>query len=252
MVVAALRGALAFLTRLPVGTRNGDWAAFTETPLAFPLGGYVVGFLVALPLLGAFVGLPALSVAVAYVFVVYAVTGVNHVDGLADLGDAAAVHGSAGERREVLVDTNAGVGAVLSVAVVVIGLALGAYAALSLPAVHAFGLVVAADVGAKFGMAAVACFGEATHEGLGQAFTRNAGPALVLGPAVATVPAALLTFPSPAALAGLIAAATVAGLVVRWSEARLGGVSGDAFGAANELGRVAAIHAGVVVVWIQV
>lgn len=251
MVVAAVRGAIAFLTRLPVGTREGDWTAFTETPIAFPLAGYVVGFLVAVPLLGSFVGVPAVPIAIAYVFAVYGVTGVNHVDGLADVGDAAAVHGSAQERREVLLDTDAGVGAVLSVTVVVVGLALGAYAAVSLPADHAVGLVVAAEVGAKFGMAAVACFGEATHEGLGQAFTRNADPALVLGPAVATVPAALLTFPSPAALAGLIAAATVAGLVVRWSEANLGGVSGDAFGAANEVGRVAAIHAGVVV-WVLV
>lgn len=246
--IAAVRGALAFLTRLPVGTREGDWSAFTETPLAFPLAGYAVGVLVSLPLLGLFVGVPALPVVAAYLFAVYLVTGVNHIDGVADVADAAAVHGSREERRAVLTDTDAGVGAVLAVTLVVVALALGAYAVTDwLVPIRAFGLVVAAEVGAKLGMVTVACLGEATHEGLGQSFTRNADRALLLGPAVVAAPAALLTFASPAALAALVAAPTVAWLVVRWAEVRLGGVSGDAFGAANELGRVAAIHAGVVV-----
>lgn len=251
MVVDALRGALGFLTRVPVGHDDGDWAAFAETPLAFPLAGYAVGVLVAVPFLGLFAGVTWLTVAAAYLFAVYLVTGVNHVDGVADLGDAAAVHGSARERREVLKDTDAGVGAVLAVVLVVAGLALGALGVASLPAPRAFGLVVAAEVGAKLGMAAVACLGEATHEGLGSEFTRNADPALLLGPVVAAAPAALLTFPSPAALAALIGALVTAVLVVRWATAALGGVSGDAFGAANELGRVAAIHAGVVA-WVLV
>lgn len=250
MVVAAVRGALAFLTRLPVAHRPEDWAAFTATPLAFPVAGYVVGGLLALPLLGLFVGVPSLTVTVAYLVAVYLVTGVNHLDGVADLADAAAVHGSIEERRGVLKDTEVGVGAALGVALVVVGLALGVYGASSVPAVVAVGLVVAAEVGAKLGMAAVACLGQATHEGLGREFTRSADPALLLGPIVVAAPAAVLTFPSPAGLAALVAALLTAVGVVRWATATLGGVGGDAFGAANELSRVAAIHAGIVV-WVS-
>lgn len=251
MVVAAVRGALGFLTRVPVEHDDGDWTAFTETPLSFPLAGYGVGVLVAFPLLGLFVGVPSLTVAVAYLLAVYLVTGVNHVDGVADFGDAAAVHGPPEDRREVLKDTDAGVGAVLAVALVVAGLVLGALGATSLPAPRAFGLVVAAEVGAKLGMAAVACLGGAAHEGMGSAFTRNADPPLLLGPVVVAAPAALLTVPSPAALAALVGAFGTAVAVVQWADATLGGVSGDAFGAANELGRLVALHAGVVV-WVLV
>lgn len=258
MLVAAVRGAVGFLTRLPVAQREGDWSAFAETPLAFPLAGYLVGGLVAIPMLGLFLNVPALTVAPAYVVAVYLLTGVNHVDGLADVGDAAAVHGTPSERRSVLTDTDAGVGAVVAVAVVVTGLALGAYAVSILSAVHAIGLVVASEVGAKLGMATVACLGEANHAGMGREFTRNADPALLLGPAVVAVPAALLplavTGAVPALASGLsalVAGPFVAVLLVRWAHLSLDGVSGDVFGAANELGRLAALHAGVVA-WVLI
>ena len=44
----------------------------------------------------------------------------------------------------------------------------------------------------------------------------------------------------------LLAALTAAWLLRRWARRRLGGVSGDALGATNELARVAALHAGVI------
>ncbi|MFB6169944.1 MAG: adenosylcobinamide-GDP ribazoletransferase, partial [Haloarculaceae archaeon] len=49
MVLSALRGAVGFLSRLPVGRREADWRAFRATPLAFPLAGYLLGALAALP-----------------------------------------------------------------------------------------------------------------------------------------------------------------------------------------------------------
>lgn len=244
----ALRGAVGFLTRLPVAGDGAAWTAFAETPPAFPLVGYAVGLLAAAPagvLLLA--GTPPATAALAYLLAVYLVTGAHHADGVADLGDAAAVHGGPEARREVLKDTTVGVGAVLAVALALVGLALGAVAAAGLPAAAAVGLFVAAEVGAKLGMAAVACLGEAAHEGLGSQFTRPAGPRQLLGPAVVALPAALLTFPSPAAAGALLGGPAGAAAVLRWSSARLGGVNGDVFGAANELGRVVALHAGVVV-----
>jgi adenosylcobinamide-GDP ribazoletransferase len=49
-----------------------------------------------------------------------------------------------------------------------------------------------------------------------------------------------------AVVAAALAPVGAARLVGRWSENHLGGVSGDVLGAANELGRVAGVHAGVV------
>ena len=240
-IASGLRGGLAFLTRLPIESRERDWLRFQEFPAAFPLVGYLVGAFVALP----FLLLPDATAAFTYLLALVAVTGVAHLDGVADLGDAAVVHDGDG-RRDVLKDTTVGVGAVSAVAVIVAGLALGGLALAGLPVWTAVALVVAAEVGAKFGMATVACIGTATHEGLGSQFTRNAEPSLLAGPALVVVPAALLTAPSPAALVAVLAGPVAAVSLVGWGERHIGGVNGDVFGAVNELARVAALHAGVV------
>lgn len=239
---AALRGAVGFLTRLPVGHDERDWAAFREHPVTFPLSGYLIGGVILPAIL---LPVPAATAAVVFVAWVYVVTGINHVDGLADLGDAVVVHGDADRRRAVMTDTTAGVGAVLAVALVVAGLALGGFSIAS-ATVKAAGIVVAAEVGAKLGMAVVVCLGSAGHEGLGSQLTERANPWSVAFPALVALPVVAVTWPHPAAGVALIAAVVVALAVLAWANARLGGVSGDVIGATNEIIRVVALHAGVV------
>jgi adenosylcobinamide-GDP ribazoletransferase len=240
VVLSALRGALGFLTRLPVGHDEAAWDAFRRTPVAFPLAGYVVGGLLAIPVV-----LPAPAPVVAFLFVlgVVAVTGVAHLDGLADLGDAAVVH-DPGRRREAMKDTETGVGGTVAVGVGLVGLALAGLALAALPVRAAVGLVVAAEVTAKLSMAGVAALGSPAHDGLGSQLL-GATPGELPPAVLLAVPAVVLTWPSPAGVAGLLAGLAAASLLVRWVRGWLGGVSGDAFGAANELARLAALHAGV-------
>jgi adenosylcobinamide-GDP ribazoletransferase len=246
VVVNAVRGALAFLTRLPVGHSGTRWAAFRASPWAFPVAGYVVGPLVAGPFALQRAGLPPETVAFAYLLAVVAVTGINHLDGVADAGDAAVVHGDAGDRRAVLEDTVVGVGAAAAVSLALLGLALGALGAARLPVRTAVAVVVAAEVGAKAGMAVVACVGTAAHEGLGSQFTERASTRDLLAVGVAALPAAALSAPSLAAAAALAGAVLAGLLALAWLARLLGGVNGDVFGVVNEVGRVAGLHAGVV------
>ncbi|WP_327052059.1 adenosylcobinamide-GDP ribazoletransferase [Halomicrococcus gelatinilyticus] len=243
MVLTALRGALGFLSRLPLGRTEDAWEAFRASPTAFPLAGYVVGALVALPLL---VPAPVPTVALLFVAGVYAATGINHVDGVTDLGDAAAVHGGPSERRDVMTDTVVGTGGALAVALVVLGLGTAGAALAGLPARAAL-VVVTAEVGAKLGMATLVCLGSAPHEGLGSALTANADARSLVPAAVVALPAVALTWPRLAPGAAALTAAVLASLAVfAWARTNLGGVSGDVLGATNEVARVAALHAGVV------
>lgn len=259
MVLSALRGALGLCSRLPVDQDGDDWAAVRSTPLAFPLVGYAIGLLVAIPFVAALlVGLTPPVAAAAYLAAVYLVTGAHHADGLADLGDAATVHGSPMARREVMHDTTLGVGGVLALTVMLAVLLLGALAlagavastmgaGLGLHEVRlAAGVIVAAEVSAKLGMAAVASLGRASHAGTGSQFTSRAGPAQLLGPVLVALPAVLLTGPTPVAAATLFGGPIAALAVLRWSDRTLDGVGGDAFGATNEIGRALAIHLGVI------
>lgn len=245
-VICGIRGAIAFLTRLPVRSDRDEWDRFRAFPASFVLVGYLVGAIASIPfLIGGSFGAPATSVAFGYVFVIVALVGIPHLDGVADLGDALAAHGEGASRR-ALKDTKTGVGAIVAVGLVLVGVALAAIELTSLGLTVAVGLVVAAEVGAKLGMATVACVGTASHEGLGSAFTGSAEPALLVGPLLAALPA-LLFAPLPAAVAAVAAGPIVALWLVRWADGALGGVNGDIFGATNELARVFGLHAGVIV-----
>jgi adenosylcobinamide-GDP ribazoletransferase len=244
VALTAVRGAIGFLSRLPVGRSEAAWDSFRRTPTAIPVVGYLLGAGLALPLL---LPLPDATTALVFVAGVYALTGITHVDGVADLGDALVVHGDAEDRRAVLKDTAVGTGALLSVLVVVAGLALAGLALADLPTRVAVALVITGEVGAKAALAGLVCVGDPAHEGLGSALTTNAGPRDAHAVVAHALPALLLAWPdSHLGVAVLLAAATVAGATYRWATTNLGGVSGDVFGATNELARVAGLHAGVV------
>jgi adenosylcobinamide-GDP ribazoletransferase len=241
VVLTALRGAVGFLTRLPAGSDSRAWDAFRRRPYVLPLVGYPIGVLAGVALL-----LPAATAAVAYPVAVYLLTGINHADGLADLGDAAVVHGGPERRRSVMTDTTIGVGAVVAVGVSLVGLAAGALGAAGLPVRGALAIAVAAEVGAKLSMATLAGIGQPSHDGLG-AQLLGASEGDVGLAAVLAVPAALLAWPSPAGATAVVAGPAVAVALRWWARGALGGMSGDVFGASNELARVAGLHAGVVV-----
>lgn len=241
MVVAAVRGALGFLSRVPVGHDERAWDAFRTTPAAFPLSGYLVGGLLVLPL---FLPVPEFVVATVFLTWLYAVTGINHLDGVADLGDALVVHGDAERRREVLKDTTVGVGALLAVCLVLLGTWSAGAELAGLPA-RAAALVVAAEVGAKLAVATVVCLGTASHEGLGSALTSESDRSDLLLPVLLAVPAGVLTWPDPAATITVLTGATTGFLSVWWATRRLDGVNGDLMGASNECARVVALLAGV-------
>ena len=142
-------------------------------------------------------------------------------------------------------DAAVGAGGTVAVGVGLVGLALGATAAARAPWRVVLGLAIASEVSAKLAMATLATAGTASHEGLGSQFTgASAGDLLVAG--LLAAPAGLLAWSTLAAVPAVLAGPVVAlGLSV-WANRRLGGISGDVFGAANELGRVAALHAGVI------
>ena len=243
--LAAVRGAFGFLSRLPVGRDECAWEAFRAAPWTLPVAGYGLGALLGgVVAVAVWLPVPAPTVAFAYLLAVLALTGINHADGVADLGDAAVVHGDPERRREVMGDTTTGVGGTLALGVVIAGLALAGLAFPGLGVVRAAGLVVASEVAAKLAMATLVTFGRPAHEGFGAAVAGDLGRADLVAPAFLVLPVVVL--PGGVGAAALLAAlATGAGLLW-WSRRRLGGVTGDVFGAANELARVLALHAALV------
>jgi adenosylcobinamide-GDP ribazoletransferase len=242
VVLSALAGAVAFLTTLPVRAHEKRWEAFRRRPAVVPLVGYLVGILVALPLL---VAPTDVLGGFGFVLAIALLTGINHVDALTDLADGLAVHGTEAERVAAMRDSALGVGGLL---VGVLAL-LGLFASGDALAGHgraAIGLVVAAEVAAKLAMLWLLATGTPRHEGLGSALAEFATRRSVAVGIALALPAIALTWPSPAGSLALASGVGVAVAMRRLAASRLGGISGDVVGATNEVARLVALLAGVV------
>jgi len=241
-LLRGVQGAIGFLTWLPVGRSEAHWKSFAAHPWVIPIVGYVVGVIAVVPFL---LPLPGPLVGALYLLAIYLATGINHVDGLLDLADGLATHGDAERALAAMQDSAVGVAGVLSLGIVLVGLFAMGQTLAGLPRA-AVGLVLAAEVGAKLGMVAVIALGTATHEGLGEALSSVAGRGTLLAASILALPAVLVTWPRPAAIATLVMGASVGLAIVWWTQRRLGGISGDVMGATNELARLAGLGAGVI------
>lgn len=234
-----LRVATSFLTRIPVGgsVAEGDLGRAVAW---FPVVGAGVGLASGAMYAGASALLPAPVAAVLALALAVGITGAFHEDGLADTADAIGIPRDREEALRILKDPRLGTFGVCSLVLGLLVRAAG-IAALApgvalavLPAAHALGRAGAVTLLAR----------APAGDGLGAAYGAAAGvPRIVLAVAAgAAVSVATLGATSvPAALAVAVACAVLASVARR----RLGGVTGDVLGAAQQLGEMAVLLVGV-------
>jgi adenosylcobinamide-GDP ribazoletransferase len=236
MSIRSLRSAVAFLTVIPAATRDGSPGERLGRAY-FPAVGAAIGFLagVALVLASAVAG--NLVGAVAALVVMAVLTGGLHLDGLADAADGLFGAGSLERRLEVMRDPRVGSFGVVAVVLVLVGdvAALGSVS----PARALVALVVA---GALSRLAILGLIGLTPYQrqtGLGVAaqggHTRFD---LLLGAALTAV--ACLLDPRRAAVA-IVVVALIATVMVAVARRRIGGPTGDVYGAVAELTQLGAL-----------
>jgi adenosylcobinamide-GDP ribazoletransferase len=241
---AGIRGALSFLTVLPVGYGTAPGAIdVARGALYFPVVGACLGGVVALIAWGASRLLPFSLAALIGVGAGALLTGALHLDGLADTADG---YGGRTRARALEIMRDHAVGSYGLVAVVLdLGLRTAALASL-LPTPHR--LLYLAAAGALSRSVAIclgallpnarADGGQATLlEGVGR---RRAAAAAVCGVLVAAL---------VSGWGGMMAALGVAAVGVLWGWhclRRLGGMTGDTLGTASEASEVLVLLIGVV------
>lgn len=245
-VVGGAALAVSMFTVLPVAVARVDRGTARVALAVVPLVGAVIGALLGLVAAGLVtVGAPALVAGLLAVGLGVAATRGLHVDGLADLADGLGVHRAGeGPERALAVMKEPGVGAFAVVWLVVV---LGTQAA-AVGAIGARGVVdavVAVALALALGRASFAWCARrgvpsATPSGLG-ALVAGTLPAW-LAPlwVVALVAAAAPVLGLAAVAAGALVALVAAG-VAGHARRRLGGVTGDVFGAVGELAGTAAL-----------
>ncbi len=231
--LADLRAAVSFLTRIPAhdARRPFDAARLSRAAFWFPAVGLLVGGLMGGVRNLADLALDPAPATLLALLAAVLVTGGFHEDGLADASDGMGAHVARERRLEIFKDSR-----------------VGTYGALAVAFMVAFPLVTLAPLdGGDFLRAALAghvlgrwstlpqswLIRPAADEGSG-ALVR-ASPLLVLGATAYTAALVLLVAgPGPGAIA-LGVAALVTALGGAYFARRLGGVSGDTFGAVNKV-----------------
>jgi adenosylcobinamide-GDP ribazoletransferase len=234
-----LRLATALLTRVPMPHRDRAMpAGLGRAQRVFPLVGAMIGVVVGLVDLSLLaIGVPALAAAALALGVSAALTGALHEDGLADVGDGFGGRDQAA-KLSIMRDSRLGTyGAI----VLLVSFSARMSALASLPAAIVVpGLVVAH----AFGRAAIpvlaASMPFARNDGLGKSAGRPEAASAITAILIAVM-IALLCLPAKQALLALAVTVTAAAAVAVLAWRQIGGVTGDVFGATEQVAETAVL-----------
>ncbi|MGA2523894.1 MAG: adenosylcobinamide-GDP ribazoletransferase [Candidatus Bathyarchaeia archaeon] len=256
--IKTFRDLLAFLTIIPAGGKEDFIFTTAEHVYLFPVIGGLIGVLAGAYFLGAnvivhfllgavntLIALPVdtlskLAVAAMTMAFLLVITGLQHFDGLIDLGNAFGLRNLHDRKMVAHAWTVTYWGASLALIV-----EFAAFAGLFLiNPLYAFGAILAAELSAKLSMVTIIWVGKPTHKGLGSIFLQKAKIKLNI---IAYALSIILVYPFFALIGkpylGLIAVGLVlisipvALAMEKVAENIFGGVSGDVIGATNEVSR---------------
>ena len=249
----ALRSGFGFLTTIPVGISMEGIEKLMKHIYLFPVVGAVVGLFLAGGGFASSAVLPPILTSIVVIIFIYYLTGINHIDGLADFGDGVAAHGTREKKIAAMQDTAVGTGGIVFCMIAILGL----FSALvyiaekkeALPYLLPFALI-SAETCAKQTMVTVAAFGQRLHEGFGAITVDNTKISDLMAGLVFTGIICYLAL-GPIGIGALIVSQSAGLIVLNTANRHFGGVSGDIVGASNEIGRLAALMFIGGYVWMQ-
>lgn len=223
---------MQFTTVLPLG-KPQDLEYFARRSYLYPLAGYVIGALVALPVY--FIANQTIAAAVAVALLIL-ITGAHHFDGLLDFGDGLMAHGDKEKRIRALTDRNVGAGAIaLGITVTLL-----LFAGLQEVASIACALIIG-EVCAKFSMAFLTAYGTPFHEGMQMYLHQFAQQGFPVISFLLCLPLFLMPVAPVKIFAALILMTICPVILLVISKRLFGGVNGDVVGASNEITRALVI-----------
>lgn len=245
-VGAPLLVALSFLTLLPVGIASATHAEISRSRGWYPAVGLLYGaLLVGLTALCGLLSVGPLLTAALLVTALAVANRFLHLDGLMDVCDGIWGGRTAERRLEIMRDSRVGAFAVAGAGCLLL-VKYGALATLldNTPAM-AWGALLLFPTLSRWTMALLlTVFPYGRRQGIGTAFAAGRRPWLATGLALLSAAAVAVAAGGPVGVALLVGVSGLALLLGRWLSRRLGGgLTGDCYGAANELVETAGLVA---------
>jgi adenosylcobinamide-GDP ribazoletransferase len=238
MVIKELKNLLSFLTVFPVTMDKDMLIDCAKNMWVFPLVGAFIGLLAGLFGLVAYIFLPGIVVGGLVLALLLLITGLQHTDGLLDFGDGIMAHGSFEHKIEVMHDQLTGAGG-LSLGIMTMLITALAIGQLN-SGIIVWGIIII-EASAKLSMVVAAWAGKSVHEGMNtpflEAMQKGMGNlrlivALLISFAIA------LPFLRWAGAFTVLAGSLTGLVMVAIAHRHFNGITGDVFGATNELARM--------------
>jgi adenosylcobinamide-GDP ribazoletransferase len=246
LVAKELKNLFSFLTIFPLAMDKDMLTDCAKNMWAFPLIGAFIGLLAGVFGWVAYYFLPGIVVGGLVLALLLLITGLHHTDGLLDFGDGIMAHGTSEHKIEVMHDQLTGAGGLTLgiMTILITALAIGqlnnnSVGLLNLSLI--IGGIIVIELSAKLSMVIMAWAGKSVHEGMNSPFLAVMhGGKGNLRLIVALIISFAIAFPL-LRWAGIfvVLAALVTGLIMTAiAHKNFNGVTGDVFGATNEITRM--------------
>lgn len=227
----SLLAALQFLTRVPIRLRRAP--SLSHTVAWFPVAGAIIGAGVGGVAAGMWELTPPLVAAAVAITVGLLITGAFHEDGLGDVADSFGGGWTVERRLEILKDSRHGTYGVAAICASIV-VRIVAFGSLPGPATMFAAAVAAHTMGRVAAVGMAGTMRLATNTGLGADYGRSTTPLrATVGCAAGVAITALVTgwWVGPLLAAAVVAALGTGTLARR----KIGGISGDVLGAAEQV-----------------
>ena len=236
-MLKAIGSVISFLTIIP-STKNVELDTVAKNMYLFPIAGAIIGLIIGGAGFGLSLFLEPLIVGLLLTGSIVIITGIHHTDALCDFADGMMVKGTKEKKLKAMRDPAVGSAGVITIVLYAGGMIM----ALSMMKGFAlFQAILLSELLAKFVMVLQANRGSSAWQGLSSPFTQSMKDKKKLGAAalLAIIPIVLI-----GGTTGLIMIGAGVGLsfvLLAVANRSFGGISGDVFGATNELVRLSSL-----------
>ena len=235
-----IQSVLAFLTILPVGKHNQDIYFVAKNMYLFPVAGLVIGSIIGAMALGTSNFLHPLLTGFLITAALVILTGVHHTDALADFADSLMAKGGKEIKHKAMLDPAVGSAGVATLVMYFVGMIIVFNIGFGSNWVI-FTSVITAEVIAKYVMVLLANRGTSAWEGFSSPFIAAMKDRYKMITATGIMAAIVWFASSYVGFIALIISLILAQLLKYASSKSFGGISGDVFGASNEITRLSSL-----------
>ena len=226
----------SFLTIFP--SSNATLENIAKYMYVFPVVGIIIGLLIGSFGFGLSFFLDPLLVSLLVVASIAIVTGIHHADGLADFADGLMVKGSRDKKIKAMKDLSTGSAGIVGIVLYLVGLII----TISLTSgFDLFKAILISEILAKFSMVLMASLGNSASLGSNSPFVKIMKDKKKLTAAfiIMIIPVMIIGESTGLIMLGVTVTVTIFLLAI--STRSFGGITGDVFGATNELTRLASL-----------